>query len=87
MRAAGKHFENIGDNVDPDKISILCEKIPSVFLIQQGIADLFSFDQPQEKILFNKNLKNERDFNNYSSKRKQFSLDCDAVFCYYDGLI
>ncbi len=54
MRAAGKHFENIGDNVDPNKISISLEKIPPVLLIQQDIADFFAFDQLQVVILCKK---------------------------------
>ena len=42
MRAAGKDFENIGNNVNPNKINVLCEKIPPVLLIQQDIADFFA---------------------------------------------
>ena len=57
MRAAGKHFENIGDNINTDKVSVLCEKIPPVLLIQQDIADFFAFDQLQQKTHFNKNVK------------------------------
>ena len=58
MRAAGEHFEDIDDNIDTDKISVLFKKMPPILFIQQDITDFFAFDQLQVNILFNKNLKN-----------------------------
>ena len=88
MRSTGEYFENIGDNVDTDKVSMLFKKMPPILLIQQDITDFFAFDQLQEKRSLIKTLKIKEMLTTITVKENSFyGLQCSILLLWWSNLM